>query len=93
MDYLVDKNKKIVFNLELNNNKSIEGGNKMARGVDIRIIQAPVEIRFDCPYCRGEVEIDFDRFGHDLAEILYNHVEFKCPLCNENLYIGEAELD
>ena len=34
--------------------------------VELTIIQAPVEVKFDCPFCECEIEIDYEEFCDDM---------------------------
>lgn len=69
----------------------------MEKGVGIRILQKPIVVVFDCPYCEEEIEISYEEFekitNADLGEIFNDSPSFNCPKCNEKLYIDEVDLD
>lgn len=69
----------------------------MRKDVDIVIIQKPISVKFECPHCGNEIEIDFEVFkkitGNDLCGLLYDSTCFKCPNCDGDLETDGVELD
>lgn len=69
----------------------------MRKGIEIKILQKPVEVVFNCAYCDKEIEVEYEEFeiitSSDLMDIFYENPSFKCPKCNEELYVAEVELD
>lgn len=69
----------------------------MRKGIEITILQEPVGVVFNCAYCDEEIEVDYEEFkiitSSDLTDIFYENPSFKCPKCNEELYVAEVELD
>lgn len=69
----------------------------MRKGVGVKILQTPIEVVFTCIHCDEEIEIDYKEFekitNSDLGGIIYDNPSFKCPKCNKELYVGQADLD
>lgn len=69
----------------------------MRKDVDIVIIQKPISVKFECPYCCNKIEVDFKVFknitGNDLCGLLYDSTYFKCPNCDGDLETDGVELD
>lgn len=69
----------------------------MRKYVDIVIVQKPVAIKFSCPYCCNDIDIDFDEFekdtGYDLSNLINDATEFECPECKKILETKGVELD
>ena len=60
--------------------------------VDIVVIQNPVWIRFQCPYCREDIKIDYNDFCDEVGEPCdWNSSEIECSQCNETIRIDAAE--
>lgn len=62
------------------------------KAVDYTIISKPAYIKFDCPYCNEEVEIDF-------KEVVFNTDYWgdgawvNCPECGEEVELNNYEYD
>lgn len=69
----------------------------MKKYVDIVIAQKPVAIKFSCPYCCNDIDIDFDKFekdtGYDLCNLINDETEFECTECKAKLETDGVELD
>lgn len=63
------------------------------KNVNITIVQRPVEIEFECPYCGEFVTIDYDDFiddiGHEYPPKWYGS-NVCCPECFSDLSIGDV---
>ena len=64
--------------------------------VELTIIQAPVEVKFDCPFCACEIEIDYEEFCDDMMNDYPGDLEMetiKCTNCHKEVVIGNIEWD
>jgi hypothetical protein len=62
--------------------------------VDIRIIQQPIEVRFECPECEEDIEISFSDFEDMAGEYCnWEYTEIECPGCTKKLKINYVDWD
>ena len=64
--------------------------------VELTIIQAPVEVKFDCPFCECEIEIDYEEFCDDMMNDYpwdWEMKTIKCTNCHKEVVIGNIEWD
>ena len=64
--------------------------------VELTIIQAPVKVKFDCPFCECEIEIDYEEFCDDMMNDYPGDWEMetiKCTNCHKEVVIGNIEWD
>lgn len=60
--------------------------------VDFTIVQHPVAIKLECPYCEADIEISWEDvnapeyWGDDWGEI-------ECPYCENTIVLGDCEFD
>ena len=62
--------------------------------VDIRVIQRPVSIKFDCPHCEEEICIKYSEFidiAGDPCDWPYTSIG--CPECGGLVKIDNVEWD
>ena len=63
------------------------------------IVQKPVEIQFECPYCEAQNEIEFEKFIDrysldDEYGVWTNHIdEVKCDYCGDPIIFESVEVD
>lgn len=61
---------------------------------DIRVIQKPVEIMFDCPHCEEEAIIDYGDFCCEVGDVCdWVYSKFECPKCNLEIEINYVDWD
>ena len=64
--------------------------------VELTIIQAPVEVKFDCPFCVCVIEIDYEEFCDDMMNYYpfdWENETIKCTNCHKEVVIGNIEWD
>jgi len=70
----------------------------MNNKIEIQVITKPVNISFECPFCKEKIEIDYTDFDYadfdyaDFAEMVYdpsdyNNKNIDCPKCGKELGI------
>lgn len=64
----------------------------MAIEVDYVIISKPSEVRFECPYCGEEVNIDFKCVDFN-SSYWGDGATCDCPGCGEEVELGDYEYD
>lgn len=64
--------------------------------VDVTIVQTPKYVRYECPYCGEEVEVDYDDFNDDRIDDYWPDWEGDTVICDEcgaEFKIGSVEVD
>jgi len=62
--------------------------------VDITIVSAPTWIKFECPHCEAEVEIDYDEFSGSMVSNYPGDWEsIECSYCEKEIEIDDIEWD
>lgn len=61
----------------------------------ISIIQVPTDVRFECPHCLDDIEMDYDEFERIVGCSVqdWNYSFFCCPECGEDIMIDSVEWD
>lgn len=62
--------------------------------IQVTIECAPVIVRFECPYCNGDVDIKYNDFLNDMPNDYpgdWGEKTINCPLCKKELKIGAVE--
>ena len=70
--------------------------NNIDKTISIGVETVPKWIRFNCPYCLEDIEIDQDEFEDDMPINYWRDCEgneIKCPNCNHELKIGMVDYD
>ena len=63
---------------------------------DIQIISAPAWVKFNCPYCDGEIEMDYDEFNNLITEDYpgdWQGEKIDCPNCKKEIEIDDIAWD
>lgn len=64
--------------------------------VDITVVRTPQYVRYECPHCGEEVEVDCDDFDDDRISDYWPEWEGDTVICNEcgeKFEIGSVEVD
>ena len=64
--------------------------------VDVTIVRTPEYVRYKCPYCGEEVEVDYDVFNDDRIDGYWPDWEGDTVICDEcgaEFEIGNVEVD
>jgi len=65
-----------------------------SKKTDIEILSGPVSVKFDCPHCEAEIEMDFDEFSSLMAESYpgdWQGNKIECPDCEEEIEIDDVD--
>lgn len=60
----------------------------MSNGVNYTIIGRPSYITFKCPFCHGEVGVNFDE-----VNLIWGDAWCDCPECGEKVELDDYEYD
>lgn len=61
---------------------------------DVTVIQKPITVKLDCPYCDEEIEIDYSEFEGMVGEPCdWNYSKFNCPKCGKEIEIDGVDWD
>lgn len=64
--------------------------------VEVTIVQIPEYVRYKCPHCGEEVEVDYDDFNDDRIDDYWPDWEGDTVICDEcgaEFVIGSVEVD
>lgn len=64
----------------------------MNNGVNYTIISRPSYITFECPFCHGEVEVNFDEVDFN-TDYWGDGACCDCPECGEEVELDDYEYD
>ena len=70
--------------------------NEIDPKVDIQIIFAPTWVKFDCPHCGTEVEMDYDEFNNLMTADYpgdWHGEKIDCPNCEKEIEIDDIDWD
>ncbi|AGK97389.1 hypothetical protein [Clostridium pasteurianum] len=82
------------YSLRLRHCKKCDNYGERTLKADIIVNQRPVSIKFDCPHCDEEIEIDYQEFIDMLGEPCdWNYSKFNCPRCEKEIEIDEVDWD
>lgn len=62
----------------------------------IQVITEPAWVKFDCPHCKSEVEMDYDEFLSLMIEDYLGDWEGEtlwCPYCYEEIEVEDVDWD
>lgn len=68
----------------------------MERKTEFVCVLRPAYVKYTCPYCGEEVEIDYDDFSHDMAEEHWKDwigYSIFCESCGEEVGIGSFKYE
>jgi predicted RNA-binding Zn-ribbon protein involved in translation (DUF1610 family) len=62
--------------------------------VDVTIIQKPVLVKFECPYCEEGIKIDYKDFCAEVGEPCdWSYSKIECPKCGKSIQIDDVDWD
>lgn len=62
--------------------------------VDIRVVQVPTEVVFECPECKEEIEMKYTDFCDVAGEVCdWKWSKIECPECKEEMTIDYVDWD
>lgn len=70
--------------------------NNIDKTINIEVETVPKWIRFNCPYCLEDIEIDYDEFEDDMPTNYWGDWEgneVECPTCGHKLKINCVDYD
>ncbi|MDU4051174.1 MAG: hypothetical protein E7H33_09680 [Clostridium perfringens] len=76
-------------------NKYDNYGEKILKA-GVRIIQAPVDARVDCPHCDYEIEMSYDYFKNLMSSDYpgdWRGEKIECPNCEKEIEIEDCDWD
>jgi len=61
---------------------------------DITVISRPTTVKFECPYCEHENEMDYDDFCDNHGEVCdWGCEEITCEECEKDMKMGYVDWD
>lgn len=63
---------------------------------DIQVISEPTFVKFDCPHCEAEVEMDFGDFRSFMITDYpgdWKGEKLECPHCEKEIEVDDVEWD
>lgn len=76
-------------------NKCDNYGEKILKA-DVRVVQAPVDVRIDCPHCDYEIEMSYSDFESLMLSDYpgdWRGERIECPECEKEIEIEDYEWD
>lgn len=64
----------------------------MSYGIDYTIVSTPSFIQFECPHCKEEVEVPFDKVDYK-TECWSDGAWADCPECGKEVELGDYDYD
>ena len=64
--------------------------------VGVTVVQIPKYVKYECPYCGREIEVDYDDFNDDRMSDYWPEWEGDTVICDEcgsEFAIGNVEVD
>ena len=65
---------------------------KTLKETDYMILSAPKDVKFICPYCKEEVQVEFEKLDY-LTEVWDDGALVDCPECGKEVKLCGWEYD